>query len=61
MSVELYLGRRPWNGRVYRRVEDYDAVLRSHCRMEPVGEVKKEEGIDSDAADSDEGREIQRK
>jgi hypothetical protein len=29
--------------------------------MEPVGEVKKEEGIDSDAADSDEGREIQRK
>ena len=52
MSVELYLRRKPWDGRVYRRVEDYDPVLRSHCRMEPVEEVKKEEKSDADTADS---------
>jgi hypothetical protein len=51
MSVELYLRRRPWDGRVYRRVEDYDPVLRSHCGMEP-GEEKEEEN-DSDRADSE--------
>jgi hypothetical protein len=53
MSAELYLRRRPWDGRVYRRVEDYDPVLRSHCGMEPVEKVKKEEKNDSDRADSD--------
>jgi hypothetical protein len=51
MSAELYLRRRPWDGRVYRRVEDYDPVLRSHCGMEPDEEVKKEEKNDPDTAD----------
>jgi len=53
MSVELYLRRKPWDGRVYRRVEDYDPVLRSHCGMDPVEEAKREDGNKPDTTDGD--------
>jgi hypothetical protein len=55
MSVESHLCRRGWDGRVYRRVEDYDPVLRSHCGMEPPG---KEGTASDDSTAVDGGTEV---
>ncbi len=53
MSVELYLARgRGDNRRVYARTEDYDPVLRWHCRVPEPEESDPDEGGEPDGVGS---------